>query len=349
MQTLLLHAHALCLNPAKRVWKSCGNNREPAFGCEQHEIHLQADAAKTHPELISQFINGCTVNHQKHSFAMETLAQPAPKNRASEWVLLEGRKRMSLQARPLGGVVAAARGSEALLSALPKSLRIPPARCQPCKMLPSFFAKLSCTQTARLTSPKRRVPPVPSSLELQLEQRRKWRGRCKLPPSGPWALRSSPHHGQRERTKRFCSSPCLRSICCFITEGLEYTKCLIRKKKETEEGERGGKKKATIKKKQTESAGRAKDCKQSSSRNGTREAARAADTPRLLQSQAIGCLARSLSAPHLGKPRPQGPGSWFARCVAGLCSSRATCGATARCDPCSSWLLARPPGTLSVF
>lgn len=179
---------------------------------------------------------------------METLAQPAPKNRASEWVLLEGRKRMSLQARPLGGVVAAARGSEALLSALPKSLRIPPARCQSCKMLPSFFAKLSCTQTARLTSPKRRVPPVPSSLELQLEQRRKWRGRCKLPPSGPWALRSSPHHGQRERTKRFCSSPCLRSICCFITEGLEYTKCLIRKKKETEEGERGGKKKATMKK-----------------------------------------------------------------------------------------------------
>lgn len=140
---------------------------------------------------------------------------------------------MSLQARPLGGVAAAC-WSEELLSSLPKSLHIPPARCQ-------SLAKLSCTQAARLTSAKHRVPPVPSPLELQLELRWKWRGRWKFPSSGPGALQSSPHRGQTEWMKRFCPSSCLKFAFLFITEGLEYTKCLIRKKKNGRGREKGKK------------------------------------------------------------------------------------------------------------
>lgn len=50
MGTLPLHTDTLCLNPTKRVWKACENNRKPTFGCTEHKIHLHSDAAKTHPE-----------------------------------------------------------------------------------------------------------------------------------------------------------------------------------------------------------------------------------------------------------------------------------------------------------
>lgn len=76
--------------------------------------------------------------------------------------------------------------------------------------------------------------------------------------------------------------------------------------------------------KTTKAVGRAKNCNWSSGRNTTWEAARAADIPRLLQSQAIGCLAHSLMV--LGSGNAVAMGAWqlVHTCVPDLCCSRAT-------------------------